>query len=106
MMRKFCASCNRTCDTEKVRSGKRVKVKCLDCGYVIGWKKNPPNRVKIYDTVIEIKAKKGKDSLWPNEYFVHKFKGKSKGVIYGNPDGSITIKSANGTPLWKEFDYD
>lgn len=67
------------------------------------YKKNP---VKIYDQLIEIKAKKGKGSLWPGERFKHPFKSKSKAAIYGNKDGSLTIKSKTGKRLWDNFDYD
>ena len=63
-------------------------------------------RVKIYDNVIEIKAKKGKDSNFPNNKFKHSFSSKSKVEVYGNPDGSLTLKSKNGKRLWKRFKYD
>jgi len=68
---------------------------------------NPPSskQTKIYDTLLEIRAKKGPNSLWPGELFKHAFSKKSKAQVLGNPDGSLTIKSAVGKKLWRRFDY-
>jgi len=59
----------------------------------------------IYDRIIEIKAQKGDKSLWPGGLFKHSFKSGSRAQILGNPDGSLTVRSTNGTKLWKKFDY-
>ncbi len=68
---------------------------------------NPPTggRVKIYDEILEIRAKKGEDCPgFPGELFKHPFKGgKAKAAIFGNPDGSITVKGKK--PLWNFFKY-
>lgn len=63
----------------------------------------PKDAVLIYDEIEEIKARKGSDSLWPNEYFRHKFT-KGKGRIYGLSDGSLLIIAPY--PLWDIFEYD
>jgi hypothetical protein len=63
------------------------------------------NAVKIYDNILAIEAKKGKDSLFPNENFRHDFsKIKGKASVYGMPDGSLVIKGKKR--LWKRFNYD
>lgn len=59
----------------------------------------------IYDRTLKIFAKKGKSSLFPRQKFVHTFSKKHKARIYGNPDGSITIKSSSGKKLWNTFNY-
>lgn len=65
--------------------------------------KNPPRgAVEIYDDILEIRARKGKNSLWPGEYFKHKFT-KRGSKIYGLPDGSLLVKGKHR--LWKEFTY-
>ncbi len=66
---------------------------------------NPPDGVMIYDTILAIEARKGKNSLWPKENFRHEFKNSSKAAVYGLPDGSILIKSQKGKKLWKVFNY-
>ena len=70
-------------------------------------KTNPPlpsKAVKIYDNVIEIRAQKGRGSLWPNEFFRHQFnEKKGKAGVYGLPDGSLMIKGQKR--LWKNFNY-
>jgi hypothetical protein len=58
-------------------------------------------RTVIYSDIIEIRAKKGKDSIYPGQFFKHTFKPGSE--IVGNPDGSITIRNKKGKRLWKEF---
>ena len=62
--------------------------------------------VKIYDQLEAIEARKGDESLWPNEPFRHNFKGKTAAEVWGNPDGSLTIRSKTGKRLWKNFKYD
>jgi hypothetical protein len=64
------------------------------------------NSVRIYDTILEIRAKKGNDSLWPKELFKHKFSERTKAEILGNADGSLTVRSQVGKRLWKKFNYD
>lgn len=68
-------------------------------------KNNPPRgAVRIYDNILAIEAKKGKNSMWPNELFRHNFKAKKgKAAIYGLPDGSLLIKGKK--KLWKKFNY-
>ncbi len=60
---------------------------------------------EIYDVILEIKAMKGKESLWPKELFSHKFSRKSKAAIYGLSNGDILIRSSVGKKLWDVFDY-
>lgn len=63
---------------------------------------NPAGRSElIYDKALMIQAQKGKSSHWPNEKFEHKFTSGAK--IYGNPDGSLTIKGKK--PLWSKKRY-
>ncbi len=68
-------------------------------------KKNPPaSAVKIYDDILAIEAKKGQESLWPEENFRHDFKAKKgKAAIFGMPDGSLLVKGQKR--LWKKFKY-
>ncbi len=61
--------------------------------------------VKIYDSILQIKARKGDDSLWPGELFVHDFAEKSKAAIYGLENGDILIHSHSGKRLHKKFSY-
>jgi hypothetical protein len=60
---------------------------------------------EVYETILAIEAKKGKDSLWPEEYFRHDFKGSSAASVFGLPDGSLLIKSKAGKRLWKNCKY-
>ena len=70
-------------------------------------KSNPScGAVEIYGKIISIEAQKGKDSLWPNEFFRHDFKkNKTSAKIFGMPDGSLRIVSTKGKRLWKNFSY-
>ena len=63
----------------------------------------PKEAVRLYSNIVEIKAKKGDDSLWPDEYFKHEFKESSKAEVYGLKDGSLLI--VGHKPLWKWFEY-
>ena len=65
-------------------------------------KKNPPGH-KIYDNILAIEARKGKDSNFPSENFRHDFKGGA--TVEGMPDGSLRIRSKHGKRLWKNFNY-
>jgi hypothetical protein len=65
-------------------------------------KRKKRGEVKIYDNIMEIKAQKGDKSLWPGEFFKHKFTKKNSGV-YGQSDGSLVIRGDQ--PLWKTFEY-
>ena len=78
-----------------------MKYKCPNCKHDI-----LEDATEIYDEIHAIEARKGDNSLWPQEDFRHEFKGKgTKGMIYGLSDGSIFIKSAKGKKLWKKFTY-
>ncbi len=75
----------------KVRGKKRLR-------------KNPPSgTVEIYDRIEAIEAQKGDGSLWPKEKFRHSFKSKTRAKVFGNPDGSLTIRGKK--PLWKNINY-
>jgi hypothetical protein len=64
----------------------------------------PEGAVKIYDNVHAIEAKKGRDSLWPEQNFRHDFnEKKGDAAIYGLKDGSILIKGRKR--LWNNFNY-
>lgn len=65
--------------------------------------KRRKSEVKIYDNVLEIKAQKGENSLWPKENFKHKFSKKHKAGVYGQKDGSLVIRG--DVPFWKTFEY-
>ena len=77
------------------------KYKCPSCGHNL-----LKDATKIYDKILAIEAKKGKDSLWPNELFRHDFKERSHGEIWGLKDGALLIVSKSGKRLWKNFNYD
>ena len=68
--------------------------------------------VEIYENIERIYARKGKDSLWPNQPFVHTFKkgaavlGVGKGGTYKLREGDVVIRSRHGKRLWKLFNYD
>jgi hypothetical protein len=66
----------------------------------------PRGAVLIYETALEIRAKKGKESLFPKDYFKHSFKKSSKVKIWGLPNGDVLIKSDIGKRLWDYFNYD
>jgi hypothetical protein len=65
--------------------------------------KVPKGAVLIYDDIEEIKARKGRSSNWPGEYFKHKFTVRGS-KIYGLPNGSLLIVGKK--PLWDVFEYD
>ena len=63
------------------------------------------------DNVQQIKASKGKKSLWPEEAFQHDFEdgaevlGIGKTGQYKLNKGDLVIRSRKGKRLWKNFDY-
>lgn len=63
----------------------------------------PKNAVLIYDDIEEIRARKGRMSNWPREYFKHEFKIRGS-KIYGLPDGSLLVVGKK--PLWDMFEYE
>lgn len=67
-----------------------------------GGRSIPKGAVLIYDDIEEIRARKGRQSNWPREYFKHKFTVRGS-KIYGLPDGSLLI--VGNRPLWDMFDY-
>ena len=58
-----------------------------------GGMKVPVNAVLVCDRVNGIKAQKGSQSNWPNEYFRHTFT-KSSGKIYQLPSSTTVPQSA------------
>lgn len=62
----------------------------------------PKDAVLIYDDIEEIRARKGRKSNWPREFFRHKFE-KRGSKIYGLSDGSLLVVGKQ--PLWDVFDY-
>lgn len=69
------------------------------------YRPNPPaGAVKIYENVIQIKAQKGPDSLWPNELFKHDGKESTHTHIYGLPNGCLLL--IGDKPLWDMFGYE
>lgn len=66
---------------------------------------------RIYDNVQQIKARKGKKSLWPNELFQHDFEegaeilGIGTSGQYALKKGDLVIRSKKGKRLWKKFKY-
>lgn len=64
--------------------------------------KVPKGAVLIYDDIEEIRARKGRKSNWPKEFFKHKFT-KRGSKIYGLPNGQILIVGSK--PLWDVFGY-
>jgi len=64
---------------------------------------NPPQTV-IYDRLLEIRAQKGQGKFAGQRFF-HNFKHDTSAQVIGNADGSLTIRSTKGKPLWKRFNY-
>jgi hypothetical protein len=66
---------------------------------------NPPDGATlIYGNLIQIKAEKSPDSLWPNELFKHDFEQASNACVYGLSNGCLLI--IGDKPLWKHFGYE
>lgn len=74
-------------------------------------RKIPKNLVEIYGRLSEIRAQKGKNSLWPGEWYKHPFKGGAvvlgvnKTGSYRLRAGDIVLISRQGRRLWKFFNY-
>ncbi len=74
-------------------------------------KKNRRNMTRIYGEITQIKARKGKKSLWPGEAFQHDFEegaevlGIGETGQYKLKKGDLVIRSRKGKRLWKNFDY-
>ena len=66
----------------------------------------PRGAILIYESDLEIRGQKSKDSLFPKDYFKHSFKKKNKVQIWGLPNGDVLIKSSIGKRLWDYFNYD
>lgn len=67
-----------------------------------GSTKVPKGAVLIYEDIEEIKARKGRKSNWPKEFFKHKFE-KRGSKIYGLPNGQLLVVGPR--PLWDIFEY-
>ncbi len=68
-------------------------------------KKNPVHKSAIiYDKLLTIEARK-EHGKFKGQNFYHDFKKDTDAVVMGNPDGSLTIRSKKGKPLWKRFNY-
>jgi len=61
------------------------------------------HKTVIYENIEEIRAEKGKNSLWPKDKFKHRFKRGAQ--VFGLDNGDLLIKSKNGKKLWKKFNY-
>jgi len=70
-----------------------------------------PQLVEIYKDIEAIYARKGKNSLWPNSPFKHKFKkgssvfGVKKGGNVRLRQGDLVVRSRQGKRLWRFFEY-
>ncbi len=63
-----------------------------------------PAPALIYDKLLTIEARK-EHGKFKGQNFYHDFKKDTDAVVMGNPDGSLTIRSKKGKPLWKRFSY-
>ncbi len=63
-----------------------------------------PGKKKFRGFYTEIRARKGKESLWPDDLFKHVAKISSKGAVYVIGK-DILIHSLINKELWRIFDY-
>lgn len=74
--------------------------------------RSAPQLVEIYRDIEAIYARKGKQSLWPNSPFKHKFQkgssvfGVKKSGSVRLRQGDLVVRSRRGKQLWRFFDYE
>jgi len=74
----------------------------LELRHLSKMKSNPG--ALIYDRTLRVEAQK-QHGKFKGKNFYHDFSRDTDAVITGNKDGSLTIRSKKGKPLWKRFKY-